>query len=110
MRLKFWIRGLGFILAGMCTVSCLSILLKLLTLMNISRPEIPMLKLMGGWDLAQFAFSPYGDEWRRRRRLFHQVINEKTNTRFYPLIKNATNRFLLALLEEPEKYRYHVHW
>jgi hypothetical protein len=78
--------------------------------MNISRPEIPMLKLMGGWDLAQFAFAPYGDEWRRRRRLFHQVINEKTNTRFYPLIKNATNRFLFALLEEPEKFRYHAHW
>ena len=69
-----------------------------------------MLKMMGGWDMAQFAFAPYGDEWRRRRRLFHRVINEKTSTRFYPLIKNATNRFLYALIEEPEKYRYHVHW
>jgi hypothetical protein len=45
---------------------------------------------------------------RKRRRLFTEVIREKTTSLFYPFIQEATSNLLLNLLRTPEDFLVHI--
>jgi hypothetical protein len=47
---------------------------------------------------------PYGDRWRTRRRLFHEVLNATTVENFDIHQYKYAHRFLSRLLEAPERF------
>lgn len=49
-----------------------------------------------------------GDTWRESRQLFGSVINQRTNSRFYPMMEKAGHRLLHYLLEKPEAFPHHI--
>jgi len=51
---------------------------------------------------------PYGSRWRARRRLFHEVLNEKLAVSFDSYQYKHTYRFLSHLLEEPGHFTQEV--
>ena len=51
-----------------------------------------------------FAFMSYGDRWRARHRLCHEVLNGRLAGSFDDHHYKYTYRFLSRLLEEPEDF------
>jgi len=51
---------------------------------------------------------PYGSRWRARRRLCHEVLNEKLAGSFDAHQYKHTHRFLSHLLEEPGHFMHEV--
>ena len=47
---------------------------------------------------------PYGDGWRARRRLAHEVLNVRLASTFDNHRYKYTYRFLSSLLEAPERF------
>ena len=46
----------------------------------------------------------YGDRWKTRRKLIHEVLNEKLTASFDDHQYKYTYRFLSRLLEAPESF------
>jgi len=55
----------------------------------------------GEWVLP---LMPYGDEWRARRRLFHEVLGVRLTSSFDNHRYKYTYHFLSGLLEAPERF------
>ncbi|KAH7931186.1 cytochrome P450 [Leucogyrophana mollusca] len=59
-----------------------------------------------GWSF-DFAFTPYGDEWRFCRKLFHQTFRPEAGRSFRPMQLSKAHQLLNNLLESPELYVAH---
>lgn len=71
-----------------------------------------------------FGFAPYSEAWRglipssqvgarlnpcpERRRTFQRAFHPSNINTYRPQLLNATRRFLLHLLDDPEHFRDHV--
>ncbi|KAH7912798.1 cytochrome P450 [Hygrophoropsis aurantiaca] len=70
------------------------------------RPFIATLKPFG-WSF-NFAFTPYGDEWRLARRLFHQTFRVDAAQGFRPMQLSKAHQLLINLIEDPASYIAHM--
>ncbi|KAG5733206.1 O-methylsterigmatocystin oxidoreductase, partial [Termitomyces sp. T112] len=66
-----------------------------------SRSRMPMINELMGWNF-HIGWMPYGDNWRRHRRLLQQEFNATASIRFRPLELQATHGLLRALLDSPD--------
>jgi Cytochrome P450 len=72
------------------------------------RPVLQMGGELVGWKNT-LVLLPYGDRFRRFRRLFHQTIgNTMTMKQFLPLEEFETHRFLRRVLAKPADLAAHV--
>ncbi|KAF5345745.1 hypothetical protein D9758_011875 [Tetrapyrgos nigripes] len=71
------------------------------------RPRFTMLNELVGftWHLA---FMPYGKEWRKARKVFHQELNPRALLQYRPVMVSATQKLLVLLLEKPEDFLNHL--
>ena len=51
---------------------------------------------------------PYGDRFRKHRRLISQVLNLQAVVQFRGLQTSVAQRLLKDLLSEPEKFEHHI--
>ncbi|TFK48071.1 cytochrome P450 [Heliocybe sulcata] len=72
-----------------------------------SRQRMTMMNELMGWDF-NFAFMPYGKQWRKSRRIFHQHFNRPAVSRYRSVISQKTRRLLSSLLTEPEDFLQHI--
>ncbi|CAA7269889.1 unnamed protein product [Cyclocybe aegerita] len=66
------------------------------------RPRSIMLDLMG-WNFAT-GFKPYGDSWRRHRRLHQQAFKADSIAVYHPIQMRKVNEMLYGLLTAPEDF------
>ncbi|KAH7923967.1 cytochrome P450 [Leucogyrophana mollusca] len=71
-----------------------------------SRPFIAT-RVPFGWG-NHFAFTPYGNEWRLARRLFHQSFRADSALNFRPMQIRKTHQLLTNLLETPQNHMAHM--
>ena len=72
------------------------------------RPTLQMGGELVGWK-DTMALLPYGDRFRRYRRLFHKLIGTPASMqRFYPSEELEARLFLRRLLTTPEELATHV--
>ena len=72
------------------------------------RPILQMAGELVGWKNTMVLL-PYGDRFRRYRRLFHRLIGNPTSIqRFYPSEELEARRFLRRLLTTPGDLAAHV--
>ncbi|KDQ59121.1 hypothetical protein JAAARDRAFT_127559 [Jaapia argillacea MUCL 33604] len=57
------------------------------------------------WD---FAFMPYGDNWRRHRRVFHQFFNQGAIDKYHPVQMRESLAFVQRLLDTPQQLNHHI--
>lgn len=84
-----------------------------------------MLRDVLGWDwiigfmydiiyLSTFKFvnrllrRPYGEWWRRHRKVFHTYFNPKAVVAQYPVQRKAAHGFMKSLLQYPAKFEDHA--
>ncbi|KAH7905769.1 cytochrome P450 [Hygrophoropsis aurantiaca] len=70
------------------------------------RPYLPT-RLPFGWT-HNFAFTPYGNEWRLARRLFHQGFRAEASLTFRPMQIRKSYQLLTNLLESPQNFSAHL--
>ncbi|KAF8652307.1 hypothetical protein AX16_004465 [Volvariella volvacea WC 439] len=73
-----------------------------------SRPRLPMVNELVGWDYS-FGLMKYG-EWRQSRKFMHQSFRPSSVTKFQPHIMKAVHRFVRNLLAQPEEYTSHIRY
>ncbi|KAF8897192.1 cytochrome P450 [Infundibulicybe gibba] len=74
------------------------------------RPILQMGGELVGWKNT-LALLPYGDRFRRFRRLFHTLIGSHSIMKqFIPVEEFETRRFLRRLLTKPEDLASHIRW
>lgn len=71
------------------------------------RPSTTMLRDVLGWDWI-IGFMPYGEWWRRHRKVFHTYFNPKAVVAQYPVQRKAAHGFMKSLLESPAKFEDHA--
>ncbi|KAJ3523341.1 hypothetical protein NMY22_g11478 [Coprinellus aureogranulatus] len=71
-----------------------------------SRPNMPMMNDLIGFDW-NFAFQPYGEGWRERRKLFIRAVGPSNAKKYRPALAKATTKFLLDILDDPHNFRQH---
>ncbi|KDR67210.1 hypothetical protein GALMADRAFT_258606 [Galerina marginata CBS 339.88] len=69
------------------------------------RPAIPIIKLMG-WSY-NTGVVPYGDEWRRHRKVYQQNFRLENIQQYYPLQLRKVHEMLKGLLQTPEDFAKH---
>ncbi|KAG6895218.1 hypothetical protein C0992_002520 [Termitomyces sp. T32_za158] len=62
-----------------------------------SRAQMTMIRELMGWGY-NLAFMPYGESWRRSRRLLHQELHPAAVIRFQPHVLKATRGLLRRLM------------
>jgi hypothetical protein len=89
------------------------IAIEMLEKKNSIYSDRPILQMGGeliGWKNT-LVLLPYGDRFRRSRRLFHQTIgNTSMIKQFLPLEEFETRRFLRRVLAKPEDLAAHIRW
>ncbi|KAL1672543.1 cytochrome P450 [Schizophyllum commune] len=65
------------------------------------RPPFPMTLDLMGMNF-NFAFAPYGDRWRTRRRLLHGALHASASVKYQPLEIKGAHAFLRAMLNAGE--------
>lgn len=72
------------------------------------RPVMEMGGEMVGWKNT-LVLVPYGDRFRRYRKMFHKLIGNSTSmSQFYPTEEVETHRFLKHLLYTPQDLATHI--
>jgi len=71
------------------------------------RPYLAMGGDLVGWDHT-LVLTPYGERFRNMRKLFHRLIGARNSDQFWGLEEKETRKFLLRMLEAPEKFRDHI--
>ncbi|KAK0469619.1 cytochrome P450 [Desarmillaria tabescens] len=66
------------------------------------RPDYTMAKL-SGWGTIM-GFMRYSDQWRKRRRMFHQYFQPRAVPAYYPVQMKATLVLLQQLLKSPDEF------
>ncbi|EAU81927.1 O-methylsterigmatocystin oxidoreductase [Coprinopsis cinerea okayama7 len=70
------------------------------------RPGLPMLDMM---DYSfSFGLMPYGQDWRRHRKVFHQYLHAHMVPRYNPIQEQEVIPFARNLLTSPEKFLLHT--
>ncbi|KAF9241404.1 cytochrome P450 [Melanogaster broomeanus] len=69
------------------------------------RPPIATLKPYG-MDF-NFAFAPYGDQWRLARRIFHQTFRVDAALMFRPMQLRRARQLIVNMIEDPDQYPLH---
>ncbi|CAE6356947.1 unnamed protein product [Rhizoctonia solani] len=69
------------------------------------RPQLQMVRSerLTGWG-NNTAFLPYGERWRKQRRMSHEVLHKKASEEFWPTMTKQSRRRLQRLLDHPEEY------
>ncbi|KAI0712492.1 cytochrome P450 [Earliella scabrosa] len=70
------------------------------------RPQSPMFDLIG-WEF-DFGFMPYGQHWRRHRRLFWQHFHPGVISKYHGVQQEVSGQFLNKLLANPERLEEHI--
>ena len=70
-----------------------------------SRPVLPFAGALVGYENA-LAMLPYGDRFRKHRRMMWQHLNERAVRSFRPIQRSDVHVFLGNLLDAPEKYGF----
>ncbi|KAI0754704.1 cytochrome P450 [Daedaleopsis nitida] len=70
---------------------------------NFSSRAPSVMIYLTGWEW-NFGLMPYGLEWRRRRKEFHQHFNQNAVVEYEFLQQRETARFIGRLLERPDKF------
>ncbi|ESK81499.1 cytochrome p450 [Moniliophthora roreri MCA 2997] len=71
------------------------------------RPYIAMIDLLG-WRSVGFGVMPYGETWRRHRRLFQEGLRDSAIADYIPVQLEKTQEFLVNLLKDPDNFRVHI--
>ena len=58
--------------------------------------------------MLQMAFTRYGDQSNRQRRIARKAFGAPTIPSYYPLLSTETNHFLRRLIADPTEYVKHV--
>ncbi|KAL1745589.1 cytochrome P450 [Schizophyllum fasciatum] len=73
------------------------------------RPQLMTLNELVGWKNSVI-FSAFNDNWKRQRRQLHQIIGTRaSSTRYDHMKEAAAAKFVLGLVEEPERLEEHCH-
>ncbi|KAF9447117.1 hypothetical protein P691DRAFT_141776 [Macrolepiota fuliginosa MF-IS2] len=71
------------------------------------RPRLPMVNEM--MRLEYFlTFLPYGDWWRRQRRIFHDHFHPNIVHKYQTIQINTARAFLRHLLKSPDDFVQHI--
>jgi len=70
------------------------------------RPSTPIFKFVE-WDL-NMAIMPYGDKWRKNRKICHQNFHADAAKRYYSIQYGQVEKFLKNVLHEPEEFFEHI--
>lgn len=74
------------------------------------RPVLQMGGELVGWKNT-LVLLPYGDRFRRYRKLFHQLIGSPyAMRRFLPIEERGMRRFLRKLVAKPDDLSTHIRW
>ncbi|GJE96516.1 cytochrome P450 [Phanerochaete sordida] len=73
------------------------------------RPQSVMANDLAGFDRS-WGLYPYGDKWRRHRRLFNQHFRASAVPRFHAQQRRAVHGLLQSLLEAPQEFDEHIHY
>ncbi|KAF7333120.1 Cytochrome P450 [Mycena venus] len=73
----------------------------------VTRPPMPMVNELMGWDF-HFGFIKYGERWRNLRRLFYQTFNPTAVMEQYPKEHAACHELLRRLVRDPENFVHHL--
>ena len=60
-----------------------------------------------GWDKV-LSFLPYGEKFRRHRRMMQQHFNSQAVSRLRPLQRKELYTMLENLIKSPEDYSHHI--
>ncbi|KAF8868343.1 cytochrome P450 [Infundibulicybe gibba] len=72
-----------------------------------SRPRMPMVVELMDMTIT-FGFTPYGANWRLRRRMFHAQYNKSVVKKYQPIQEREASRFLARLLDSPQDLVSHI--
>ncbi|KAH7320356.1 cytochrome P450 [Rhizoctonia solani] len=69
------------------------------------RPQLQMVRNenLTGWG-KNTAFLPYGERWRKQRRMTHEVLHKKASEEFWPAVTRQSRLALQRLLDRPQAY------
>ncbi|KAJ7773417.1 cytochrome P450 [Mycena metata] len=67
------------------------------------RPTVPMVELLG-WEF-NLGFLPYGERWRRQRRMFQQHFRRDIAQTYRPIQIRKVHKLLQELLVRPQEFR-----
>ncbi|KAF8625969.1 hypothetical protein AX17_006694 [Amanita inopinata Kibby_2008] len=70
-----------------------------------SRPPLPILEILGAEYIS--AMLPYGDNWRKHRRLFQQVLKKSVARTYEHVHLEKAHQMLLQLLHSPDRFKEH---
>jgi len=59
------------------------------------------------WDF-NFGLIPYGQWWRRHRRVFHEHFHPNAIRKYQPVQAREAHAFIKRLLESPKKFKQHI--
>ena len=51
---------------------------------------------------------PYGEDWRRHRRLFHKYFNQISTKGYYDIQSKEAHALLRSLIDKPDDFALHV--
>ncbi|KIJ57163.1 hypothetical protein M422DRAFT_238752 [Sphaerobolus stellatus SS14] len=71
------------------------------------RPLLPMINDLMDWSWG-LPFQPYGEIWRRHRRVLHEKVHAGVTETFRPVQLKYTRTLLKRLLTSPSDYYKHV--
>ncbi|OAX34585.1 cytochrome P450, partial [Rhizopogon vinicolor AM-OR11-026] len=69
------------------------------------RPYLATVKPFG-WS-CNFGFLGYNDEWRLRRRLFHQTFRPESARKFCPMHIKRAHEMIVNMIDDPQRYYSH---
>ncbi|TFK37751.1 cytochrome P450 [Crucibulum laeve] len=72
------------------------------------RPGTVMVNDILGWGDWIIGFMPYGEFWRRHRKIFHNFFHPKAVTAYQPVQRNAIKTMLKELHDTPSGFANHV--
>lgn len=60
-----------------------------------------------GWDNV-LGFLPYGDRFRKQRKMIQQYFNAQAVTAFHPIQYMELRTMLLSLIDAPDAFLWHI--
>ena len=61
-----------------------------------------------GWNFATFVV-PYGTQWRKQRKSFHEYFHANEVHKYVPIQRREVHTFLRRLLVTPEDFLDHIY-
>ncbi|KAM5539391.1 hypothetical protein V8D89_006843 [Ganoderma adspersum] len=83
-------------------------LLERRSVINSSRPVSTAVEMVG-WEWS-IAFMPYGQWWRRHRRVFWQYFHPGAIPKYQDVLEQGAHRLLSRLLKTPENFEEHIRY